>query len=318
MLYPWQIDDYNNLVSAYNNRKFQTLLIYGAANSAPEEVIHKFIDYLLCVSPNGIEACGKCASCRIRHDSDHPDFYLLAADESEERKTLLIKVEEVRKVTEFAMMSLHMANHKVIFLPDAGQLNLSSANALLKIIEEPPVNCIFILQSANVNKLLPTILSRCFKFQLKTPERNLALQYLYERQVENAEFWLNYFGGEPVFDIPVSSNELILLQEGLLKPSVDNIFSLSNTLDPKKIGMTFWVDYLGRWLSDIARVKLGGTPAYFSIVGDSLARLVGRVNDEKLYALQDELIFLSEWAEHPLNHKLQLENLLFRYQQIYV
>ena len=51
MLYPWQIDDYTNLVNAYNNRKFQTLLIYGAANSAPEEIVHKFIDYLLCVSP---------------------------------------------------------------------------------------------------------------------------------------------------------------------------------------------------------------------------------------------------------------------------
>lgn len=318
MLYPWQIDDYTNLVNAYNNRKFQTLLIYGAANSAPEEIVHKFIDYLLCVSPNGIEACGKCASCIIRHDSDHPDFYLLAADESEERKTLLIKVEEVRKVTEFAMMSLHMANRKVIFLPDAGQLNLSSANALLKIIEEPPANCIFILQSANINKLLPTILSRCFKFLLKTPERKLALAYLQQEQLENAEFWLNYFSGEPVFDIPVSAEQLSLLQEGLLKPSVDNIFALSNELDPKKIGMAFWLDYLGKWLSDIARVKLGGSPAYFSTAHESLIKLVSRVNDEKLYALQDELVFLSEWTEHPLNHKLQLENLLFRYQQIYV
>lgn len=318
MLYPWQIDDYTNLVNAYNNRKFQTLLIYGAANSAPEEIVHKFIDYLLCVSPNGVEACGKCASCIIRHDSDHPDFYLLAADESEERKTLLIKVEEVREVTEFAMMSLHMANHKVIFLPDAGQLNLSSANALLKIIEEPPANCIFILQSANINKLLPTILSRCFKFQLKIPERKLALAYLQQEQLENAEFWLNYFGGEPLFDIPVSAEQLSLLQEGLLKPSVDNIFALSSELDPKKIGMAFWLDYLGKWLSDIARVKLGGSPAYFSTVQESLIKLVSRINDEKLYALQDELIFLSEWTEHPLNHKLQLENLLFRYQQIYV
>jgi len=318
MLYPWQIDDYNNLVNAYLNRQFHSLILHGAVNSGREELIKQFIAYLLCHSPDHGFACGKCSSCIVHQQSNHPDLHVLCADLSEERKTLIIKVEQIRDASNFAMLSEHMSSRKVIYLPDANQLNLNSANALLKILEEPPLNCIFIMAATNLNRLLPTILSRCFKFQLKIPEYQQALEFLQQQQTDNAEFWLNYYNGEPFFTEPVSNDQLNLLQQGLLKPSIDNIFALSSELDPKKVGMSFWVDCLSKWINDLASCKLGGSAHFFASLNNDLTSLSKRLNSEKLFNFQDEIAFISEWAEHSLNHKLQLENLLFRYQQIYV
>ena len=81
--------------------------------------------------------------------------------------------------------------------------------------------------------------------------------------------------------------------------------------------MEIWNDFLIKWLSDLSRLKLGITPCYFNELHHSMTNLVSRANIEKIYALYDEIIALNVWATHPLNHKLQLENFLFKYQQIY-
>lgn len=317
-MYSWHAQDYQNLATNIKKHSFNALLVHGAANSGRAELIDELIKFALCQSPQDLNACGKCSSCILWNEGNHPDITSLVADSSEERKSLQIKVEQVREIIDFASKSRHLSPRKIIHLPDAMQLNLNSANALLKILEEPAPECIFILQTNNINKLLPTIKSRCFKYQLAHPRWSEALAVVQENNLDNAEFWLRYFHGEPLFIPPFENHELVQLRTTLLKPSIDAIFALVKELDPKRVGMTQLLDFMLKWLSDLLLVKQDGAANYFAEDTEDMHKLVVKINYDKLFNLQENLVFLTLWSEHPLNHKLQFENLLFKYQQIYV
>lgn len=120
----------------------------------------------------------------------HPDFKVLERDYTEtDKKKLLkaikqgdeidnelkgslkrssvIKVEDVRDVVSFLSKSSFNNGWRVVIVDSADDLNTSSANALLKILEEPPAKSILLLLSHNPGKLLPTIRSRCARLALK-------------------------------------------------------------------------------------------------------------------------------------------------------
>ena len=120
----------------------------------------------------------------------HPDFKVLERDftETDKKKLIkainqgeevddemkqglkrsaVIKVEDVRGVVEFLGKKSFNDNWRVVIVDSADDLNVSSANALLKILEEPPLKSILLLVSHNPGKLLPTIRSRCAKLALK-------------------------------------------------------------------------------------------------------------------------------------------------------
>lgn len=83
------------------------------------------------------------------------------------KRSAVIKVEDVRGVVEFLGKKSFNDNWRVVIVDSADDLNVSSANALLKILEEPPLKSILLLVSHNPGKLLPTIRSRCAKLALK-------------------------------------------------------------------------------------------------------------------------------------------------------
>lgn len=314
-LFPWQYDDYQSLIESFHKQSFTTLLVHGSTNSGAESLIDNLINYMLCLEPLENIACKKCNACILYQENNHPDLAILTADIVEDRKTNQIKVEQIRGTIDFAYRSNHISKFKVIYLPNALELNLNSSNALLKLLEEPPSNCIFILKASNINQILPTIKSRAFKYRLATPKIDQAL--LYVDKLDNHRFWLNYFEGEPFFTPPLNNEQLESLQKGLLIPSIEVLFELSRTLDPKKIGAGTLYEFLIKWLSDLMIVAKGGQAKYFNEFEGGLIKLSQRLNFNKLYNLQDDLVFLTIWQNHPLNHKLQFENVLFKYQQLY-
>lgn len=316
MLYSWQNDDYQKLATSFLRRNFHALLVYGGVRSGASVLVDELIKFILCQNPNGISACGGCAACKLYQEGNHPDLYLLAAIESEERKSVQIKIDQIRDVTNFAYRSSHLGNNKVIYLPRLSELNLNSANALLKILEEPPADCVFILQAEDVARVMPTIKSRCFKYGLQRPNREQALSVL--DIGADSEFWLRYYDGEPLFEIPFTAEQKNIFITTLQTPSITNIFGLVKELDPKKIGMAKLLEFFIKWQGDLMQVASACSPSYFIDSHDALRQLVVRLNKNKLYELQNDSVFILEWHNHPLNHKLQFENLLLKYQQIYV
>jgi DNA polymerase III subunit delta' len=87
----------------------------------------------------------------------HPDLFLIEKD-PEKRE---INVDKIRKIFDFANQTSAVSPNKFIIIDSACELNKSASNALLKILEEPRPNNFLILISHNLNRVLPTIRSRC-------------------------------------------------------------------------------------------------------------------------------------------------------------
>jgi len=137
---------------------------------------------LNCRSPKDHEACGVCSSCtRIvklnypqRDDADewmqiiwtnHPDVGLVVAPRR------VLRVEQMRQIEKEANFRPFEGKARVFLIDEADKLNDASANALLKVLEEPPKTSYLILITARPAMLLPTILSRCqmIRFSPLTP-----------------------------------------------------------------------------------------------------------------------------------------------------
>lgn len=101
------------------------------------------------------EACGVCSSCRKVASGQHPDLHILEPDGA------FIKIDQVRELQKELSYRPFEAPKKACIINGAEKLNLSSGNALLKTLEEPPGNALMILVTAERQAVLQTILSRC-------------------------------------------------------------------------------------------------------------------------------------------------------------
>ncbi len=311
-IYPWQTGDYDYLLKL-KQRLPHALLIDGAKGLGGINIANAFIQSLLCENPDlDGSYCEICSSCCLYSINSHPDYYCLNLEEDEKS----ITISSVRKMTEFLAVSTHLGHHKVVLVEDANLLNINSSNALLKILEEPPSYALFILLSDNVGKLLPTIVSRCQKYKLSVPDTNVAKAYLTDKNIANSEFWLTYNNNCPLFNVEITEEQFDLLIKVLSKPSVDKIYSFTNSIENKNNAIIF--EFIIKWLSDLISYKLTGILKYFLNYEDTFIDLAAKENIIKTFYLQDKLNFLLEWASHSLNHKLQMENILFQYQQVFV
>ena len=101
-------------------------------------------------------ACGTCASCRAVLNNTHTDFYYLAPEGS---RTILRG--QVMDLLHAVNLKRQSDQYKVAVIDDAQVLGPEAANALLKTLEEPPGNVVFILVADDAGQVLPTIASRC-------------------------------------------------------------------------------------------------------------------------------------------------------------
>ncbi|MBR4162178.1 MAG: DNA polymerase III subunit gamma/tau [Solobacterium sp.] len=104
-----------------------------------------------------IAPCGKCENCIAAMNGTHPDIIEInAANETH--------VEDIRDLIERSRLAPMQGLHKVYIIDEVHQLSSAASSALLKTLEEPPENVIFILATTDPQKLLPTIISRCQRY----------------------------------------------------------------------------------------------------------------------------------------------------------
>src|SRR5690606_9588201 len=119
---------------------------------------------LLCETPQNHLACGTCQACRWLRAGNHPDYRVLrpdamaiaegsaaegddapSADRAKKAPSREIRVEQVRALESWANTATHRGGARVILLYPAQAMNAIAANALLKLLEEPPPNTLFLL-----------------------------------------------------------------------------------------------------------------------------------------------------------------------------
>ncbi len=113
--------------------------------------------------------------------------YMSDEELNELKKSAEIVVDDVRRVNEFLAHSSADNNWRIVLIDSVDEMNRSSANAMLKILEEPPHKTLMILISHNPEILLPTIRSRCAKLPLKPLSDNLTASLLRRYRPELSE-----------------------------------------------------------------------------------------------------------------------------------
>ena len=114
-----------------------------------------------CEAPDpALRPCGVCESCQLVRRNHHPDVIELDAASNN-------SVEDVRDLREKVRLAAMRGGKRVWVLDEAHMLSRAASNALLKTLEEPPENLVFILATTEPEKLPPTVLSRCQHFRFR-------------------------------------------------------------------------------------------------------------------------------------------------------
>lgn len=131
------------------------LLFSGLPGIGKEACALEFARLINCTAPDPFEDCGVCPSCRKISAGTSPDLLRI------ERDGAFIKLDQIRELKERVRFRPYENRWRVIVIRDAQHLREEASNALLKILEEPPANNLFILTVLEPQMLLPTIVSRC-------------------------------------------------------------------------------------------------------------------------------------------------------------
>jgi len=105
--------------------------------------------------------CGNCKPCRKIAAGSHPDIIRVKPSGP------FIKIDQIRSLCQTLAMKPYEARRRVVIITDAQAMNQAASNALLKMLEEPPVRTILILVATHPSDLLPTIVSRCQQLRFK-------------------------------------------------------------------------------------------------------------------------------------------------------
>jgi DNA polymerase-3 subunit delta' len=343
-IYPWQEDAWQQL-HALSGRLPHAILLHGNQGTGKTDFAEAYAASLLCESPlaNG-RACGSCLSCGWFGQYAHPDYRRVrpeildggggegaddgeAGDAGEEKKAAKssktpskeIRIEQIRALADFMNISTHRNGKRVVLLYPAEALNTISANALLKTLEEPPPDTVFLMVSSNPDRLLPTILSRCRQFALPMPSTPVALAWLAQQQIRDGDMWLAEQGGAPLAARALAQAGSHDHQDELLgmlaRPSVEAALKAAEKL--QKAPVIELVVCLQRWLSDMFSVKLSGKLRYYPRRHNELVALAARVALPDLLKAIDLTRERRAIAQHPLAARLFIEDMLLDYSHLF-
>jgi DNA polymerase-3 subunit gamma/tau len=129
----------------------------GTGKTSTARLLAKTVN---CLSPKDGEPCNECQQCR--EITAGSSFNVIEIDAASNRG-----IDSIRELREKVMVPPATGKYKVYILDEAHMLTPEAFNALLKTLEEPPRHIIFVMATTDIHKMLPTVLSRCQRFDFK-------------------------------------------------------------------------------------------------------------------------------------------------------
>ena len=328
------------------------LLISGVRGLGKQDFARAFAASQLCEKPeaNG-EACGKCPACHWFEQDNHPDFRMLTKEvlmkemskeksvkagmtvppdkdeEKSNRKGQEIIIDRVRELDEFLAVGSHRQKSRIILIHPAESLNEAAANAILKVLEEPPANTLFLLVSNEPMRLLPTLRSRCQNLAVPLPDAQQAAAYLEASGLSEAATWLALAGGAPGLALQLAAKTADwvapltdALQRGDRLEVIATAANLEKALKAVKgeNPLPQLVDWAQKWLVDL-NLAVQHLPIRFYLAQRAkIEALAKKSQPVKLTRFYRQLLQLRRESEHPLNLRLFLEQFFFHYRALFV
>lgn len=213
------------------------------------------------------DPCGTCKSCLQAESGNQPDIIWVKHD-----KPNVISVDEIRtQILNDIDLKPYSSRYKIYIVPDAQLMNPQAQNALLKTLEEPPEYAIIMLLTNNVDKFLPTIISRCIVLNFRPVEPLHMIDYLVNQigvDKEKAIFCTNFAQGNlgkavrlaisPDYN-EIKEDSLRLLRR-VQDMDMEEIIQAVRNMGKYKLDITDYIDIMTMWFRDILMVKISNSP----------------------------------------------------------
>jgi DNA polymerase-3 subunit delta' len=272
-LAPWTALQAQNLLK----QRGHAWLLSGPSGLGQFELAMALVRAWLCEKATSHGACDTCASCHAIDVHAHADLCVLMPEtflldlgwplseqaqseiESKKRKpSKEIRVESMRDAVEFAQRTSARGRGKAVLVFPAERMNMFTANALLKTLEEPAGDVKFVLATEANHLLLPTIRSRCIGHSMIWPDPVSALQWMQERGLSaaHAKVLLRAAGGRP-------QEALEFAPIGERWPHLPKAVQRGDVHVFKDWTSAQIIDALHKLCHDLLAVKAGASPRFF-------------------------------------------------------
>jgi len=316
---PWIADQTQALLA----QRGHAWLLAGPSGLGQYDLAMALARAWLCDHPRQQGACGQCSSCHAIEVHAHADLCVLMPEtvllelgwplnekaqddiDSKKRKpSKEIRVESMRDAVEFAQRTSARGHGKVVLVFPAERMNVYTANALLKTLEEPAGDVKFVLATDAAHQLLPTIRSRCLGHTMTWPNQANAQAWLHSQGVApaQAELMLRAAGGRPQAALqfaPVCDS-----WRHLPKAVARGDTSIFKDWAPAQV-----VDALQKLCHDTMALKAGAKPRFFESNDLPMSG-----SWQSLSAWAKALSASQRTVEHPFNTGLMHEALVSQAQ----
>jgi len=333
---PWNQSEWSRIAATENLH--HGLMISGVSGVGKREFCLSLGQYLLCDQAVEGTFCGQCQNCRLFAAGTHPDFHLLTSElenatsrlplvtaysdryqdiQARERKAKpgqIIPINQVRTLIDRFLTHPHIADRKVALIMPAEVMNANAANALLKLLEEPPGNSFLLLMSSTPGFLPATIRSRCMTVDLPTPVKS------------EARRWLTLFmkpnDADRALSVAVGpADAKTAFENGLLEihsQYLTKILALvENNQDAVKLAREFsqsglapFLYWFQRFICELLTWRVGATPPLWAKRWRIDSKLLP-VN--QLYSLYDRINFYRQIVREPINEQMAIEDLMLSF-----
>ena len=297
MNFPWLNETMEHLrQDTMTGRLAHAYIVSGPSGTGKTLLCQHFAKTLLCMDKSETHSpCGSCASCSTFENVSNPDLLnIYPADAGKN-----INIDQIRAVNEFYSYKPHYGKHKITLIHPATSMNTSSANALLKILEEPPEGALIMLIASSAGHLLPTIRSRCLNLRIPQPNWDIMSAWLSDKLSISLSSLNNH--STTLYGGPLEILESINLDNGatsLFDGLLADLMSLSNgkcnAIDIAKnhssAGIERFLDALELVISTTLLASFQQPPSNLKLSKASSEKIVylsGKYSEVKLFELGD-------------------------------
>ena len=229
--------EYNDLLNRYKSNNLpNSILIHGLSGIGKRTFLNKLVKNIINIEfkDNNVDH-----HLNLFKNNTHPNIKII--EKEIDSKTGKIKsnitIDQIRRLKTFLnSTSIIQNSSKIVIIDSADYLNISSANSMLKILEEPKENTYIFLISNQISLLLPTIRSRCLKIKFNTHNltnfTNIIKNNIDEISNEEINFYFELTYGSPGTTILYYNNDFLDIFQLSIK------CLLSNDLDDDKINLS--------------------------------------------------------------------------------
>ncbi|MCP5243253.1 MAG: DNA polymerase III subunit delta' [Burkholderiales bacterium] len=360
LLPAWQQNMWERLMRDGTLRS-HALLLKGRPGIGKYLFAHMLAKSLLCATPDTRSfACGQCVGCNWFEQHSHPNFALIVPDAlavilisqtsdayrsteasavsssdqpAKQRTGQQITVDQIRGLNDFVYLTGHQAGYKIVLIYPAETMNTAASNALLKKLEEPPENTLFILVSHQSQRLLPTIRSRCLQIAMPAPDIEMAIEWMLQRWPQRTEtgrqidaqqrdkqqyahklLALSGFSPFTALSLLDAIEQHQQFIEAVSTRARFDPLALAGAMQKQELTVT--IDWLQKWCYDLTGFLADKRVRYHP---DLQARIQSVCQQINLQACLGYLQFLNArqpLSRHPVNPRLFLEEIFIQYGRL--